>query len=788
MSDLDRGRTQLARVMTALASNRHEDAQRQFLALLSSTDADVVQELQPELDSCIAMFFPRRQKLLRERLRTFLPTVPKVLAHVSSSELGKLVRSLRENLSRLSDFHIFQWDTFYRDEVGRTTAGLAGLLATASNSSEVVAAVEDEFATHAAEIFLKGYQHVSSKSDADAVLKATNGLQSFLELAVEAYVPARSLSTDGNGAAALRKATSSILVGVLLGFARVQFGAQAGAELLPRFSRSWADYLGFITEEGLQRVIAALEPGELVEGLTTVILPLLHTIDILAEGTAPGSQPALVRISKYNWEERRLELTVTPVAWQNAHVAADIHAFWDATRVTKNSIEDVCGRGSALVVAPLRGGLPDWVAQHDLLRTVVVDASPVAGGTLATRLVDVISPALRPARSTGPQTLPRNFARDFPLKNRLGPYFRVHRRSVQRLLDGFLQWTGVRLWCSVRRSGKTTACFDLSLPGTQALVLQTCGQSDKEGATLFFDACQGALRSGETLPGDFLKTCIANCMKGRTVPPQRTVLIVDEYETLFGLMDAEAEASKIVRYRVVQPLLAQMVEFGHSNVLILVGQRPDAHYILMDQNQLSAYVKQDQFPLFEHQPGTESEFGLLVRKALSERLDQSPGFVDRCYVETGGHPYLTVTLLVCLCDWLTSSRRPITSSGLDEAIYDEFWAAHQRERAFGLNAEYKFFQNAASQALSARGKAKDPWLHYEYAVLRHIGLESPSELACTREQVESFLVQRSANSHGLTADHLLGSGRDSNFFLLNDDIVRPKIPLLARIAASAPSV
>src|SRR5204863_4372926 len=114
-------------------------------------------------------------------------------------------------------------------------------------------------------------------------------------------------------------------------------------------------------------------------------------------------------------------------------------------------------------------------------------------------------------------------------------------------------------------------------------------------------------------------------------------------ETLFGRLKSAVAREPDLRYTVAQPLLNQMVSFTRENLLVFLGQQPNAHFILMDQNQLSAYVQQDSFPLFQHEDGTmQGELAELVRKVLTERVSVDPSFVDGVHSETAGHPFLAV--------------------------------------------------------------------------------------------------------------------------------------------------
>ena len=76
----------------------------------------------------------------------------------------------------------------------------------------------------------------------------------------------------------------------------------------------------------------------------------------------------------------------------------------------------------------------------------------------------------------------------------------------------------------------------------------------------------------------------------------------------------------------------------------------------MDQNQLSAYVQQQPYPLFSHQFGSPSgEFWDLLTKVFQKTLRFEPSFADALYKEAG-HPFLTVNVLRDLVDWLISKK------------------------------------------------------------------------------------------------------------------------------------
>ena len=253
-----------------------------------------------------------------------------------------------------------------------------------------------------------------------------------------------------------------------------------------------------------------------------------------------------------------------------------------------------------------------------------------------------------------------NFAREFPLQEPdKARFFHVDRTSVRDLLRTFERGNGVRLWCSVRRSGKTTACLDLdSTSGDSTIVPQTCGESNRDEARIFHVRVREALAANEMVPETFVKQVVSDCAPV-DVENRRVVLVIDEYETLFEHLDAAAGTSRLIRYNVVQPILNQLASFSRENLLVFLGQEPGKHFILMDQNQLAPYVRQEPFPLFEHASGnTKDEFSVLVDKILGGRVECAADFLDTLFEETAGHPFLTANVLVELVDWLIADKRP----------------------------------------------------------------------------------------------------------------------------------
>src|SRR5262249_16266144 len=140
----------------------------------------------------------------------------------------------------------------------------------------------------------------------------------------------------------------------------------------------------------------------------------------------------------------------------------------------------------------------------------------------------------------------------------------------------------------------------------------------------------------------------------------KTIFILDEYEQLFGQLRGAARNDEYLEYTVAHPLFDQIASFARHNLVVFLGQEPDAHFVLMVHNQVSPVLRQEHFPVFEHKPESDqSEFYQFLRRVLSEHVTCEPRFVDAVFGETSGHPYLTVNMMVEMFDWLTARRRRV---------------------------------------------------------------------------------------------------------------------------------
>ena len=533
------------------------------------------------------------------------------------------------------------------------------------------------------------------------------------------------------------------------------------------------------------QVVSFIADDDVSDQLRRALIPLLESLDTLIRKDHEDYYPLPI-FGRYLDSRGRFEIGVRAPQSVTSRYAIEAHAYLGYEHATPFVLEDALASGVALVVAPLSPDVAVHVSSNQRLADIVVKTSGPQEDVIQAS-VHAWDRAIYSLRSKLPTTTPYNFAREFPLREPAKiKFFHVQRTSVRDLLRTFDRKNGVRLWCSVRRSGKTTACFDLDFTaGDSAIVPQTCGTEPTPNGRLFYDRICDAVVSQAPIGNDFVDDIVRECAPVPVENGQRIVFVVDEYETLFGYLQGAADQNRLLRYTIVQPLLNQLVEFARDNLLVFLGQQPDAHFILMDQNQLAPYVEQDPFPLFEHIEGTGAgEFARLVGKILSDRIKASPGFLDALYRETAGHPFLTANVLCVFVDWLIEQQRTLRRLRLRERDLQSF---HEQKHGFGklsLYKDYSFFREAARQAMSEQGYRSNRWLYTVYWVLREIATSNHLELAVSRSDFAEVLDRIPAPGDLPDANEILRTASQANFLRVSDDQVSVKIGTLGRLAAS----
>ena len=770
-------------------------AEEKLQELILSFSVHEIEEWDVDLRRLINGFHKKRRRSLLGLLdqRTTPPKeTEEQKPSVSSLEhgeqaLAKLETEFAQELASLSEYHIYQWDTYYRDCISSNFRRFLTL----ASACEVATAVRHPLEAHASEIFLKGYQYQSQQSapHTRSVVKALGGLEEFLGLVIEAYL-LRVGSVSKVEGGKLRSLGSTFIRSILFGFAQVQFGRESGASILANQPRSWANYVGFMTADDLRALIVVIGPSDFSDELKLTVVPLLSAIDKVV--ASQRDYLPLPVLAQFESNMRRLDLELQPPVDSTTGRRIEIRCYLNDDWVNERELKEAARLGVCLVIAPLRPDLQDAVADDEALSTIVKHAY---GQDSAARSVQVYTEVLESSiyqqrsKLSANAPISHNFARGFPLRNPgRQRYFHVARSSVRDLLNTFERRNGVRLWCSVRRSGKTTACFDLRESSGQSIIVpQTCDSTDEHvDSNLFYNRVKTAIETGDQVPDDFFRALVNECAGAADSVDRRIVFVVDEYETLFGRMSAGVRKNPDLKYLVAQPLLNQMAAFSRHNLLVLMGQQPNAHFILMDQNQLSPYVEQDPFPLFEHLPGsTIGEFSELLRKILTEHIRFDPTFADQVFSETAGHPWLTVNVLVELVEWLIDQKRPRGRLSLKADDFLRFARDKLNPSSLALSSEYDFFRRAISDALTDESSRHNPWLHSVYWSMKRICDAESDRLWCDRRKFAAIVNQLDLSRTGLSTEDILRTGTQANFLTFSEDIVKPKIRILGRLAAIA---
>lgn len=778
------------------------DAEADLTNLMYSLDKEELLLLSPEINDLISLFLKKRKKKLSELLQGLLSGELRIrqskpflkFAEGQKNPLDGIQKRhsvYSGQLDELRDHHIFQWATFYNDTARFIFNELFTVYKAGDAWQEELESVSKLFTQHAAEISRRGYEYSVSNGVSEQIThsKSLGGLQQFLYLLINLYIEQRDTVSSANEARLTWDIISSLLAGVIRGY-----GYTLGWELLLEKNRYWVPAVGFLTgADALPLLHEATAVGGNT-GLFSTIVPTLLAFDGLAN-KYQGANFLLPRLSRVALGEPLvLDITLTAAVGVSAEETSVLCFFGDELS-NRWEVERANESGAAAVVACLSTEMRSFAEATDRIK--IIDASEVARVVEhAQNFSEVIKCQIEHQLQVNSDAnkdryLVRNYAKEFPLED---PDFRrlfmVERHSVKLLLEQFEHGTGINLWCSVRRSGKTTAASNLAdSTGRSVVIFQSMDhQPHQPQFNIFEKRVREVLTSGFPLDSDFLEGVIDECAIS-TAPlnsvHKKRVFVIDEYESFFGLLSAMTRRDPDLRYLVAQPLLSQMVSFSRKNLLIFMGQRPDAHYILSAQNQLSPLAKQFNFPLFEHHASSsESEFAQLTKRVLSPKLPFTDSFVDALFAETSGHPYLTVNLLVDMCDWLIGDKAIESQIELNAATFAAFTNQRLTPAALQRSSYYRFFQSMLSEYLSESSRTYEPWLHCIASVLRQIARKHPKLFSCSIVKYGE-IADASSSGLSITRDQLLASAVMSNFLKSENGHVKPAIRLLARLAGCA---
>jgi hypothetical protein len=525
----------LRQVESLLVAVKPTEAEDRLRTLLTSMGPDELRVWEPDFRLTIEKFLPKRRRnldtLLNELLTARSPNDRNGVETITPAnvDIWPIVRSLESDLEELSGIHIFQWSTFYRDYLGQFFTKFIGAISRAQ-LKEASESVKNLLSNHTREIFTKGYYYVTRyDTSKHASVKSINGLQHFLDLPVEFYSVRLSADLELTESLGLRELNSSMLCGIIEGYAGLQFDTISGRQLLSENAQAWGHVIAFMTESHLTEVLDLTQVDDFNIGVRAAVLPLSATLDKLTQqATSYSPLPAL---SQLIWPQRRLEVSLRTPLYAPDRRPVAIQCYLDPDLVATDLLTEAASREIAAVVAPLRPDLRAILADDNRLGRIVVPVLEDVADSASTsaRLERILEDAIYRRRSPRltSQPIEYNFAREFPLTNPfLTRYYYVYRTSVRELLRTFERRNGVRLWCSVRRSGKTTAGLDLgTTTGQSNVISQTCDSTGQiADGSLLYDAICEALGEGRQLRSDFFAHTIRRCMPSGQAPEHRTVL------------------------------------------------------------------------------------------------------------------------------------------------------------------------------------------------------------------------------------------------------------------------
>ena len=514
-----------------------------------------------EGDGALPSTTGRPATLVRERA---------LVANELYSAIDRQEEDFQAALALLSEKHIFQWSTAYTETLSRHFDTYLPLLQ--SELAEAAArSIRGQLHQHAALILLKGYEYGRERglTREIAIQKSVHGLARFLDICLDYYSQGANTSHDQGDTSSLRALISAAVGGILDAYACLRLEDSDGAKLLERFPERWAYQLAFVSAGAATDIVGRLPDGRLQDGLERAVLPLLGCLDSLMSRRRETYFP-IPLLGQFSLASRCLDVGVRSPSTRGADRLIYLRAHLDETLVSERDLGEAVTRRFGLVLAPLKPDVARFVQENDQIRRVVIEVSDSRPAEVTERATELLTSRIYLLRSKieGAKPITYNVAQEFPL-DRPGksPFHHVRRTSVRDVLARFDRKNGVRLWCSVRRSGKTTACFDLDVtPGGAIIVPQTCGTEQTTNGRMLYDGVQEAIESQTPLSRSFVESVVRDCAPLAADEVDRTVLIIDEYETLFGYLASFAE-SPVTRYSVAQPLLNQLVEFARDNLV-----------------------------------------------------------------------------------------------------------------------------------------------------------------------------------------------------------------------------
>lgn len=243
----------LAECEAHISRNHAQMAHDALLELIQNGSEEELRGVRKSLEEVIQRLYNKRRRdlmrILNERLDG--PTAPaKPIAKTpltsiefQRSALQLFEQSIADQLKTLSELYIFQWGTYYRSTIERIIRETLSVIQDTQGAVQPFRVIGERFAEHSSEIFTKGYRHLQSLWSSDESLsraKALAGLRSFLMLPIEIYADQSALLSAPSDCRVLRRITSKIIAGILIGFSDSALGRIDPKKILTDTVRSWA--------------------------------------------------------------------------------------------------------------------------------------------------------------------------------------------------------------------------------------------------------------------------------------------------------------------------------------------------------------------------------------------------------------------------------------------------------------------------------------------------------------------------------------------------------------------
>ena len=539
-----RTRQEMTNIAALIDINQIQKAEKRLITLILETNLQGIKLVEPELKALIDRFFHKRRVSLSALLENKLsPQVEKRPTN-SFKAPQTLGDKYSARLDTLRNKNIFKWTTSYRDTFLHIFLDSFVELKNPAQFESNLDSLSRVIVNHSTEIFSRGYDFQTSRGlDIEsAEFKSISGFQQFLYLIISIFQEQSEKIKNSKEAKIIWSIVSNLLVSVIRGYGKAKFGEKSGWEVLSCNLKMWLIPIGFcrgLDAQDLFNEFPALIRNEMI---WKTIVPTLLALEQLAN-SYHEREIFLPRFCKLQVSEpSRLDLRLgLRKEEHNSELLVSI--FFSKEINNPRVILDALSCGAIAIIGGFSEEILssfDSVQLGHLFDAREVCQKPEQVHNFSEQIKVGLESYIRDQIDVEDRTLIlRNFAKDFPLEDpNYRKQFIVERHSVRRLLEEFEGSTGVHLWCSVRRSGKTTAATSLADTNSSSLVvLQTMDhQPHNRELNILLRRVDEVLVSEINIPPDFFEGVVKECVLAQSTTEneqEKIVFLVDEYETLF---------------------------------------------------------------------------------------------------------------------------------------------------------------------------------------------------------------------------------------------------------------